>query len=188
MTSSREILLLIGREVGRCVEAVDSHQLDAVVEAIDGVPRVFLAGAGRSGLAMRACAMRLMHLGKAVHVVGDVTTPGIAKGDILLIGLGSGSTESLCGMASRAKGMGARVILLTIVPDSAIGQIANVVLRIPAPSPKAEGAGQTIDSRQPMRSLFEQTLFVVGDAIVLTLMGRRGLTSEEMFARHANLE
>ena len=69
MTSSREILLLIGREIGRCVEAVDSHQLDAVVEAIDGAPRVFLAGAGRSGLAMRACAMRLMHLGKAVHVV-----------------------------------------------------------------------------------------------------------------------
>ena len=188
MKPSSEILSLITRELTHCVEAVDSGQFDAVVAAIDAAPRVFVAGAGRSGLAMRACAMRLMHLGKTVHVVGDVTTPAIARDDLLLIGSGSGSTASLCAMADRAKGLGARVALLTILPDSVIGRSADVVLRIPAPSPKAAGATQTVDSLQPMGSLFEQSLLVVGDALILALMQKQDLNSETMFTQHANLE
>lgn len=188
MQSSQEIIPQIVREIDRCLRAVVPAQTDAVAEAIDDAQRVFVAGAGRSGLAMQAFAMRLMHLGKTVHVVGNVATPAIGERDLLVIGSGSGSTESLRVMAGRAKAAGARLVLLTILPDSPIGRVSDVVLRIPAPSPKAKGAAQTVRSIQPMGSLFEQSLFLLCDALILVLMHKNEMSSEEMFTRHANLE
>ena len=49
--------------------------MDAILRA----PRIFCIGAGREGLAMRAFAMRLMHLGKPVHWIWDDTTPAIGR-------------------------------------------------------------------------------------------------------------
>lgn len=188
MRSSETLLTSITREIDQCLRAVSGEQLDAAVEAIDTAQRVFVAGAGRSGLAVRAFAMRLMHLGKTVHVVGDVTTPGICAGDLLVIGSGSGSTGSLRIQAEKAKAIGADILLLTIMPHSPIGTLADVVVQIPAPSPKAEDAANTVESIQPMGSLFEQSLFLLGDCLILALMQHNQQSSDEMFTRHANLE
>jgi 6-phospho-3-hexuloisomerase len=62
-----------------------------------------------------------------------------------------------------------------------------VVIQVPAPSPKADRSGD-VRTVQPMGSLFEQSLFLLLDAIVVELMQRRKTTSEQMFRRHANLE
>ena len=158
-----------------------------IVEAVSGGDRLFLAGAGRSGLAVRAFAMRLMHLGFITHVVGEVTTPSITASDVLIIGSGSGSTGSLVTMAQKAHRMGAKIILITIVPTSPIGQLADIVLRIPAPSSKVEAA-QPIQSIQPMGTLFEQTMSLTFDTLILLLMQRLNTDSDTMFTRHANLE
>ena len=49
--------------------------------------RIFVAGMGRSGFAMRGFAMRMVHLGLDVHFVGETTAPPIAAhGDLLLLG------------------------------------------------------------------------------------------------------
>ncbi len=65
--------------------------------------------------------------------------------------------------------------------------MAEVVLTIPAPTPKIErDLGFT--SVQPMGSLFEQSLMLVLDSLVLCLMDRIGMSAQEMFSRHANLE
>jgi 6-phospho-3-hexuloisomerase len=188
MKSPEMLIATIVGEIDHCLRAVSPDDVEAAIEVIDQAPRVFVAGVGRSGLAVRAFAMRLMHLGKPVHVVGDVTTPGIREDDLLVIGSGSGSTDSLCVHARRAKGVGARILLVTIVPDSPIAGLADVLVRIPAPSSKAKGAAGTVDSRQPMGSLFEQSLFLLGDGVILALMQRNRQGSDEMFTRHANLE
>jgi len=39
-----------------------------------------------------------------------------------------------------------------------------------------------------MGSLFEQSLLICLDYVILILMEKRQITGEEMFARHANLE
>jgi 6-phospho-3-hexuloisomerase len=52
---------------------------------------------------MRAFAMRLMHIGFQVHVAGDVTTPAIRGGNLLIIGSGSGETSGLVSMAAKAR-------------------------------------------------------------------------------------
>ena len=61
-------------DIGRTLHQVDSAQIDATCLAILSADRIFVAGKGRSGLQMKAFAMRLMHLGLSVHVVDDVTT------------------------------------------------------------------------------------------------------------------
>lgn len=175
-------------EIGRCLSAVPAPAVEQAVRIIGESPRIFVAGAGRSGLAMRAFAMRLMHAGKTVHVVGDVTTPNIQAADWLIIGSGSGSTGSLRGQAEKAKALGAKILLITIVPESPIGLLADLVIHVPAPSPKAPGAAATVASVQPMGSLFEQCLFLLGDVLIFLLMEQRDLKSETMFVRHANLE
>ncbi len=148
---------------------------------------VFTAGAGRSGLLLKCCAMRLMHLGRPVYVVGEIVTPSITSGDLLLIASGSGETGSLVSMAHKAKQLGARIALITANPNSTIAKLADVTVRIPAFSPKADVSGY-VESAQPMGNLFEQSMFILSDAIVMELMRRMEMTSESMFTRHANLE
>lgn len=181
-------LELITAELAAVSRRIDAGEVDRLLDAILKAGQVFVAGAGRSGLALRAFAMRLMHFGVRVYVVGEIVSPGIEAGDLFLVGSGSGETGSLVGMATKAKSLGAAVALVTTCPESTIGRLADVVLTIPAPSPKREKNEDAVVSAQPMGNLFEQSLLVVLDAMVMELMARTGRTSEEMFRRHANLE
>lgn len=177
-------------ELAKALTAVDDAAVDALASEIDKASSIFVAGAGRSGLAMRAFAMRLMHLGRQVYVVGETTTPGITERDLLIIGSGSGATQSLVAIASRARNeFGAPIALLTIYPQSAIGQLAQVLVTIEAPTTKVAAAGaRAATSIQPMGALFEQALFILLDIVILKLMDRAGEASTTMFKRHANLE
>jgi 6-phospho-3-hexuloisomerase len=188
--SVRESGLAVSSELSRLLEEVDESRVTALEGKLHAARRVFTAGAGRSGLMMRAFAMRLMHLGLDAHVVGDATTPSLAEGDLLVIGSGSGETSSLQGQARRARQLGAEVALVTIVPDSTIGKLADPVIRLRAPSPKAaRGQGEpAASSIQPMGSLFEQGLLLLLDIVVMRMAVAGGITPEQMFQRHANLE
>ncbi len=174
-------------EIRSVLAKVNAEEMRRLVAAIRGARAVFVAGAGRSGLAMRGFAMRLMHLGKTTYVVGDVTTPALASGDLLVVGSGSGSTSSLVAVAEQARTHGGSVALLTIDPGSPLGKLAAVVIRVPAPSPKS-AVGGGLRSAQPMATLFEQTLGVLLDSSVLLLMEEAGISEQKMFERHANLE
>jgi 6-phospho-3-hexuloisomerase len=167
----REYAREVISELDRTLSAISPQDAEHLVDRILGAQQIFLAGAGRSGLAVRAFAMRLMHMGLGAYVVGETVTPGIKADDLLVIGSGSGATASL----------------VTIFSDSRIGQLADSIVKIPAPTPKGEGAPQ-FASVQPMGSLFEQSLLIFFDIIVMRLMERKGLDSKTMFERHANLE
>ena len=185
--SVRDRAVRIAEEIGASVGRIDDDRAAELVDAIDGAGRVFVAGAGRSRRSVESFAIRLLHLGIAAHVVGETTTGALGPGDLLLVGSGSGSTGSLVTIARRAVEAGGRVALVTIRGGSPIGELADVELHIPAPTPKLDGPSES-ESIQPMGSLFEQSLLVVLDAVVLELMQRRGESSESMFLRHANLE
>ena len=148
-----------------------------------------MAGAGRSGFAARGFANRLIHLGLTAYFVGESTTPSIGRGDLLVIGSGSGTTASLVANASKARAVGASIATLTIFPEAAVGSMADVVVTLPGVTPKKDaGAADSAVSVQPMGSLFEQLSWLVYDSAVLEIMKLTGETSESMYLRHANLE
>lgn len=166
----------------------DDSQLDAFVDEILHARHIFLAGAGRSGTAVRAFANRLMHLGLSVSMVGEISSPRSGKGDLLIIGSGSGETESLIAMSEKAKKNGVKIALVTMDAHSAIGRSADVTVVLPGVSPKLKNAGIDITSIQPGGSAFEQIQFLTYDGVILELMQKMNETSQSMFSRHADLE
>ncbi|KQR24087.1 3-hexulose-6-phosphate isomerase [Agreia sp. Leaf335] len=186
-------LLLIADELRSVVERLtsgdDAHAdvspADALVDEIARARRVFVHGAGRSGLALRMTAMRLMHLGLDVHVIGETTTPAITEGDVLLTASGSGTTESIVRAAHTAVEAKARVALITTATESPLAELASATLVVPA---AAKLDRSMTASAQYAGGLFEQTVVLVGDALFHTLWQRSGRTADELWPGHANLE
>ncbi|MCY3979222.1 MAG: SIS domain-containing protein [Chloroflexi bacterium] len=182
-----ELIDAILADIGRALRQVDPAQVDDICAAIQSADRIFITGKGRSGLQMKAFAMRLMHLGFCVHVVDDVTTPAIGAGDLLLIGSSSGRTGSLLRYVDTAREAGARLATFTGVMNSPIAAAAASVAHIPATNFKA-GSPSAVDSVLVMGSLFEHCLGLLCDLIVIRLKAARGMDETAMNARHANLE
>jgi 6-phospho-3-hexuloisomerase len=175
------------KELDRTLSLVSAEDAEKMADMILASKKILVAGAGRSGFACKAFAMRLMHMGFESYVVGETVTPNLEAEDILIIGSGSGETGSLVSMAGKAKKIGAKLALVTIFPDSTIGKLADVAVKIPAPTPKV-AADSGFKSIQPMGSLFEQSLLLFLDSLIMRLMEKRGNDSDTMFTRHANLE
>ncbi|MDQ1123053.1 6-phospho-3-hexuloisomerase [Microbacterium trichothecenolyticum] len=180
-------LARIAREVASVIDRLvaDPGDLDRVLDVLTGADRVFVLGAGRSGLALRMTAMRLMHLGLDVHVVGDTTTPAIRAGDALLTASGSGTTSGIVRAAETATHVGAKIAAITTAPDSPLGRAADALVVVPAAA-KLDRSGAA--STQYAGGLFEQAVVLVGDAIFDALWHRSGLSADDLWPRHANLE
>jgi 6-phospho-3-hexuloisomerase len=187
MPKIRTYITQILDELRETLAHVPNNRGEELADAIINAQTIFVAGAGRSGLAMKSFAMRLMHLGFDTYVVGETTTPGITDKDLLLIGSGSGSTGSLVVSANKAQAIGAKICLITVDADSSVAQVADAILTIPAPTPKID-RDLGFRSAQPMGSLFEQSLLLTLDAIVLLLMEKTEKNGVTMIDRHANLE
>ena len=172
-------------ELQRTLQAIDAAQVEDAQAMLLGARSIFVTGAGRSGLAIRMAAMRLMHLGLTVHVVGEVTTPAIAKGDLLLVASGSGSTAGAVQAAETARKVGAEVLLLTAARTSKLGTVATGVVIIPAATKQDHGGSV---SHQYAGALFEQSVLLVMDAMFQAMWKARGESAEQLWTRHANLE
>ncbi|WP_085992981.1 6-phospho-3-hexuloisomerase [Oceanobacillus senegalensis] len=173
------------KELEKSLLTINDEELEELADEILQAKKVFVAGAGRSGLMAKAFAMRMMHIGLEAYVVGETVTPNLEEDDLLIVGSGSGGTKTLAVMAEKAKSIGAKVALITINPESPIGHLADFSVKINA---QAKDNGDSQKSIQPMGSLFEQSLLLFYDAVILKLMSEKGLTSDTMYGRHANLE
>ena len=181
-------LTRIRGEIDTVVERLargESGALARVVDLVAAAPRVFVLGAGRSGLALRMTAMRLMHLGLEVHVVGEVTTPAIVEHDLLVTASGSGTTAGILNAAQTAIERGAKVAAITTAADSPLAQLATATIVVPAAAKLDRSA---MMSTQYSGSLFEQVVVLLGDALFDALWQRSGSTADELWPRHANLE
>ena len=147
--------------------------------------RVALYGVGREGLMMRALTMRLFHLGLDAHVVGDMTTPPLGTGDLLIVSAGPGGFSTVNALLSVAKGAGAKTLLLTAQPGGDASALADTVVVLPAQTMADDQAKPGI---LPMGSLFEAAQLIFFDLVTLLLRDRLGQDAEELRARHTNLE
>ena len=103
------------------VFATDSSNDSKLIQLIDQASRVFVTGAGRSGMVSQFFAMRLMHANVSVHLLGNTLTPSIKKGDLLILLSGSGETETMISLAKRAKKLGVGIIVISSKTRSSLG-------------------------------------------------------------------
>jgi len=180
----REAVHLILGEVKAVVELTEPEPVERLLDALASARRIYVAGEGRSGLVARTFAMRLVHLGLTAYACGETITPAIGAGDLCVACSGSGTTPITCHRAQQSRGVGAAVAAIVAAPGTALGAEADIEVVLPAPTKLSQASG----SHQFGASLFEQSLLIFLDALVLLLQERRGASPESMFAKHANLE
>jgi 6-phospho-3-hexuloisomerase len=176
---------LILAELHGALASVNATALREAATVLLKAERIFVIGAGRSGLAARMGAMRLMHFGLAVHVAGEVTAPPIAASDALLAVSGSGSTPGIVQGAEVASKAGAGIVAITTAAGSRLAALARVVLVVDAAA-KLDRSGAT--SQQYAGSLFEQAVMLVFDALFHALWQASGVDAAALWSRHTNLE
>ena len=185
MMATVDYCRVILAEIERVLARVEEDELDALRQAILGAARIAVYGLGREGLVMRGFAMRLMHLGLPVAVVGDMTTPPLGPGDLFLVSCGPGylsTVEALMGVAQRA---GARVAMLTAQPEARLPRAADLLVTLPA---QTMAEAEKSSSEQAMGSAFEQAMWMLFDGLVPQLQAALGQSAGDLRRRHTNLE
>lgn len=167
------------------IDHINPEQLDALAGEITSARRIFVMGAGRSALALKMAAMRFMHLGYTVYVAGETITPAILEGDLLLAASGSGTTSSVLTAVEKAKKQNARIAAITADPESPLAQSADTILLLNA-AKKTDFSVSV--SKQYAGSLFEQSTLLMLESIFMSLWQQSGLTKEDLWPKHANLE
>ncbi len=174
------------QELGAVLDRVDDAAVDRTVDLIAEARTVVVFGGGREGLQIRGFAMRLFHLGRAVAVVGDMTTPAIGPGDLFVVTVGPGEISTALALIGVAKEAGARVLVITAQPNGRAPKLADFVLTVPAQT-MADDQGETL-SVLPMGSLYEGAIYLLFEIIVLKLKTKLNVTAAAMRANHTNLE
>ncbi|HZJ88338.1 MAG TPA: SIS domain-containing protein [Sphaerochaeta sp.] len=177
----REIATFLLSELSDNVTAFEMAQLEEVLTKIKSAKRVFLVGAGRSRLILSLYCVRLRHLGISAFMIGDPFTPPVSAGDILLAASGSGTTTSTVALSTQFKVYGGEIIVFTSDNKSKLAMLGDVVVTIDGST-----ALQFDQGSQIMRSLFEQTLFILLETLAHKHVG--SLDSALVTAAHANVE
>lgn len=169
-------------KIGGVLGATDKTHEARLTGLLERSRRVFVAGAGRSGLVGRFFAMRLMHGGYQAYLVGEIVTPSIQKGDLLIVISGSGETETMIAYTKKAKEQGANIALISTRDKSTIGDMADMVFRIGTPEQYGKVVGM------PMGTTFELSTLVLLEATISHIIHTKKIPEEQMRTRHANLE
>lgn len=164
------------------LSATEDSNAVRLTRMLDRASRIFVSGAGRSGLICKFFAMRLMHSGYDVSVVGEIVTPSIKRGDLLIIISGSGETEQLVAFTKKARDVGADILLITAKAKSTIGDMADGVFQMGTTDQYGKVVGM------PMGTVFELSTLFFLEALISHIIHEKGIPEEEMRSRHANME
>jgi 6-phospho-3-hexuloisomerase len=176
-------------------DETNEESVNEMMDILTSSKNVFVIGQGRSGLVARAFAMRLMHLGIGVYVVGETITPAIDDDDCLLAISGSGETSYIISTAKIAKMRDAKIVAVTSYSESTLGKMSDLVIHIKGRTKvdseknyiKRQMDGKHL-SLSPLGTLFEVSTLIFLDALIAQLMDKMGKTEDDLKKRHTVLE
>ena len=194
----KSAMKVIAANVQTIADEIDYAEVNSLVSDIlsahQNKRRVFVMGAGRSGLVVKGFAMRLMHLGLNVYVVGETVTPAVEADDLLIVISGSGETKSINEMSALAKAKGTRLTSITSNKDSTLGTISDTTVIIKG---RTKVSGMDFMERQvigshisfaPLGTMFEISTMIFLDGVIGALMEITKKSEEDLKRKHATLE
>ena len=173
---------LIIDKLSEMLSATNTTYAEKLTAMFDEARRIFISGAGRSKLVGNFLGMRLMHCGYDVAMVGEIVTPSIKSGDLLVVISGSGETDQLIAFTKKAKEIGAKVVLISSRANSSIGELAEAVFQIGKKELYQKVKGM------PMGTVFELSTLCFLEALISHIVWEKAIPEEKMKERHANLE
>lgn len=182
-TASEDVLA----ELKKPMESIDPASLERLVDEVLKADQVIFVGVGRVMLALQCICKRFAHLGIRAHCVGEINEPAIKKDDLLIVGSGSGGSLFPLGIARKARAsVDCTIVHIGSNPNSEMKDIADFMVRIPVRTKNY--LEDEIDSCQPMTSLFEQSVLLLGDVLAKMIIEQRHLDMRSLWQYHANLE
>jgi len=191
------MMQLMASKIRAIANTISDEDVGKFLDELLRAKRIYVIGAGRSGLVAKAFAMRLMHLGLCAYVVGETITPALNKGDLIVVFSGSGRTKTVADIAETAKELGAHIALITSNADSRIGKIADCCVIIEHHRDAVEDDAVEFEIRQmmgdhksfaPLGTLFETASMIFGDAVISRLMEITKTDESALKGRHTNIE
>lgn len=174
-------------ELRRTLESVDPASLEQLKNDILSADQVFFVGVGRVMLSLQSICKRLAHLGVKAHYVGEITEPHLNKTDLLIVGSGSGGSLFPLGIAKKARAtVDCKIVHIGSNPNSEMKDICDYMVRVPVRTKNY--LEDEIDSVQPMTTLFEQSLLLIGDILAKMIIDERQLDMKSLWQYHANME
>jgi 6-phospho-3-hexuloisomerase len=191
----------MGESITRTAGTLDPEQMTMFFCEMLSARRIYVAGAGRSGLIAKAFGLRMMHLGYESYVVGETITPAFVEGDTIVIFSGSGETQSMVSICGTARDLRGRVCVITAMPESRIGKLADCVVNLGDPTGTYRHDKNSFEVRQltgkyrsvtsafaPFGTMFETLALVFSDAVISSLMEVKKDEFARMPGRLSNVE
>jgi 6-phospho 3-hexuloisomerase len=177
-----KIVNTIGDFIATCNQ--NNHkEFGDLIEAIRTSRKIFLLGAGRSGLVSKFFGMRLMHLGIQVHLWGDCTTPRVETDDLVIAISASGETSTVFAAMQKAALEGATLAIITQTRMSPIANLCDLVIDLPKPEKET-----TLIYSLPLGSLFELSSLLLLEGIIAGMMHEDSIPEDKLRQRHNILE
>jgi len=173
----------IHKKTEEILSRVDSKDIERIKKLFLKSERIFVYGAGRSGLVAKAFAIRLVHLGFQTFVIGETITAPVQKGDLVIIISGSGETIPAVMTAEIAHNLDAYVVSITAKRKSDIAKYADITLFIQSTCYESNRKKYA-----PLGTLFEASVWILLDGFIADLLDSKRENEEDMRARHATLE
>ena len=196
MSFVKEVATWILSGVNGVIQSVDEDEINIMIKQILETKqhKILLLGTGRSGFVGRAFALRLMHLGFNVYVMGETITPALSTEDMVIVISGSGTTTTVVAQAEVAKSIGSKVIAVTSHSDSPLARIADQIIIVKGRTKIDQDFDY--DRRQiigeydnaPLGTMFELSVMVFLDSIIADLMQNLGVHELDLKKRHANAQ
>jgi 6-phospho-3-hexuloisomerase len=193
----QDMIRLMSSKIKKIADSLSDEEITRFLDEILKAKRIYVMGAGRSGLVAKAFAMRLMHLGFQAYVVGETITPAMKPGDLMVVFSGSGKTKTVADIAETAKDIGGRLALISSDKSSRIAQISDSVVIIESQRDAVKDDTAEFEIRQmmgehksfaPLGTIFETASMVFADAIISRLMEITRMEEKDLKTRHANIE
>lgn len=183
-------LVALGREVlqresGMLVQL--ANQLDGAFETAaqllaDCKGHIITSGVGTTGIVARrfahllcnvGCPALFLHAGDSLHG----SSGAVRQDDVLVLFSKTGETTETCSLATLVKARSTPILTFTAKPDSTIGRMSTLVIRVDTPAEVDPygglmGAGSTT------------ALDAICDALLFAVLELKGMSREEFIQGH----
>lgn len=178
---AKEVIRVEAEAVAALSSRIDGTFVDAVELVFECKGRVIVTGVGKSGLVARKIAATLASTGTSAFFIhaaeglhGDLGV--VREEDVILIVTKSGETSEISALIPQLRNIGVKLITITGTLDTSLTRVSDIVLDA---SVKEEACPHDL---APTAS--STAALVMGDALAVALLERRGFTMEDFASIH----
>ncbi|TFB09940.1 KpsF/GutQ family sugar-phosphate isomerase [Candidatus Marinimicrobia bacterium MT.SAG.3] len=178
---AKEVIRVEADAIAALSSRIDGNFVDAVELLFECKGRVIVTGVGKSGLVARKIAATLASTGTSAFFIhaaeglhGDLGV--VREEDVILIITKSGETSEISALIPQLRNIGVKLITITGTLDTSLTRVSDIVLDA---SVKEEACPHDL---APTAS--STAALVMGDALAVALLERRGFTMEDFASIH----